>query len=82
MSILEKLINIIEETFPDNNLTKGCKNLEKDLDLKQFLSSMDLVNLLINLEEEYDIVFEDMYFDQNMTINYLSQKVEKLMGAK
>lgn len=54
------------------------KGEENDIDLKENLSSLELVSLIVELEKYYDIVLQNLSFEK-FTVNYLVQEIKRLL---
>lgn len=54
------------------------KGEENDIDLKENLSSLELVSLIVELEKYYDIVLQNLSFEK-FTVNYLVKEIKRLL---
>lgn len=73
--ILDKIKNIINENF---GIDKGklCENTDVINDLK--LDSLDIVDLVMALEEEWDMVVPDEEIEGLRTLGDIASFIEKM----
>lgn len=73
--LTNEIIQIISEEIITTNI-----EITKDTDLSTInLDSFDKINILTEIEQKYDIEFEQKHFKQSITVTELSNLVESLI---
>lgn len=80
MGIEDKVIELIKKNIPiDNqkNITKR-KSLIDDLNM----SSINIIDLIVDIEGEFDIQLDDLYFESMQTVGSIIDYVEMKVNEK
>jgi acyl carrier protein len=79
-NIIEKIVSIIKKTKKDIDISKITTNAKFIEDLN--FDSLEVVELVIDLEDEFGIDIEDKQTSDITTVQDLANKVKELVDKK